>query len=448
MPRTVFVTGASGYLGQRVLRSLSERPGLASIALDRRELAPTPGVRAVRGDILAPSTYRAALEGADCVLHLAAVTGKARRSDYLRVNAEGTRTLLREAEAAGVGSFVHVSSIAVAFRDRYMYHYAESKILSERYVREGNVPHAIVRPTIIAGPGAPVVKGLESLALAPVMPVFGDGRAPVQPVHVLDLARILTELAGRDDLSGETIEVGGPERLTIEEFLAKIRTLRGGEPGRVLHLPLGPIRRVLALLEPGFLEMMPLTAGQLASFGNDGTAAPHPLAPVRSMRGLREMLAEGDEDDPLDRDALRREADVFARLLTKEPPTDYVADKYVAFHEKRGDEIEAGADRVDEILLALARKGPLPARFADAYAGRFRRSSPLRRKLVAMVSLLEATPPGFTLVDTPDHGGPAIAWMRLFARMFGEGLTLFAAALFLLPLDLLLGRRGGAEDPS
>ena len=113
-PRLVLVTGATGYVGRRLLpllldagvrvRALAREPGAARLP---------DGVDAVRGDVTAPDSLPPALEGVDVVVHLAAITAdrKAPPGGYDAVNADGTAALARAAAAAGVQGFVHMGGI-------------------------------------------------------------------------------------------------------------------------------------------------------------------------------------------------------------------------------------------------------------------------------------------------------------------------------------------------
>jgi NADH dehydrogenase len=202
------------------------------------------------------------------------VTGKARPADYARGNVEATEALVKAAERAGVGRFVFVSSIAVSFADRRHYPYSDSKAAAEAVVRSSSLQTTIVRPTMILGAGSPIQQALEKLARLPVAPMFGDGKTMVNPVEVDDVAALLAALVHDADAAGAVIEVGGPAAYPMTELFAR---LRGGGAPKFLHLPLKPLRELLAILEGPLLPLMPLTAGQLASFANDGVAEPSPL---------------------------------------------------------------------------------------------------------------------------------------------------------------------------
>jgi NADH dehydrogenase len=180
--------------------------------------------------------------------------------------------LLDTAREVGVRRFLFISSIAAAFRDQRRYPYAQSKRQAEQLVEGCGLDYLIVRPTILLGPAAPVIVSLSKLAAGPIVPMPGDGTARVQPVSAADLASCLLNTIEHGGFGNRIVEIGGPESMTIEELLLKIRRVRYGKPARVLHLPAAPIAAVLGFFEKLLLPVLPVTAGQVATFTNDGTA--------------------------------------------------------------------------------------------------------------------------------------------------------------------------------
>jgi nucleoside-diphosphate-sugar epimerase len=285
----VFVTGAGGFVGGALVRTLLSR-GHGVTGLVRVSEPPT-GIETVRGDLLAPDTYRNALAAADAVVHLAAATGNAKAADHTRVNAEGTRVLAGVC-AATRRPLLFVSSVAVQYPDHSRYPYAAAKAAAEAAVRESGTPFLIARPTIVAGPGSPVIGALARLAALPVVPVFGDGRTPVQPVDVEDVALVLTDVVEEGRFGSETIGVGGPEVVTIEALMLAIRAATGRGSAPVAHLPLVLVLPALSAAERLTGGRVPLTVGQLSLFRYDGTVAPHPMTKARmaGMHTLADML--------------------------------------------------------------------------------------------------------------------------------------------------------------
>lgn len=443
--RGIFVTGASGFVGRRLLPALA-RLGQPVVALDRGgSLAPPdlpPGVAVCRGDLLAPETYAGALRGCDVVVHLAAATGKASAADHLRVNAEGTAALVAACQRAGVGRFLFVSSIAVTFADQTGYHYAAAKTAAEAAVRTAGLRVAIVRPTMVFGEGSPVETALAKLALLPVVVVPGTGRVRVQPVHVDDLVACLTEIIERDRFPGDVLALGGPDVLDIAALLQAIRVARGRGPGRILRLPLGLLRGPALVAErAGLSAVLPVTAGQLASFANDSTAAPVPLEAADSARmiPLAAMLgpvpAVASSTDTAD-----RECRVFTRHLLGVEADAFVLATY-------RDAVArvpalAPASAFDEALLASARRGAGWTRIADAYAALLARDSALRRRLVMALAILETRAPFHHRIDAP-AGVPGLSlWTRAGLRVALAAVSLAAGLLVFAPLRLAVAVSG------
>ncbi|HEY9519436.1 MAG TPA: NAD-dependent epimerase/dehydratase family protein [Gemmatimonadales bacterium] len=285
----IFVTGGTGFVGRAVVGALLAR-GHTVDGLVRNTPAP-PGMRGIPGDLLAPDSYRSALAGADAVIHLAAATGNATAATHTRINLEGTRAIAG-ACAAARRPLLFVSSVVVQYPDHSRYPYAAAKAAAEAVVRESGVPHVIARPTIVAGPGSPVIRALTRLAMLPVVPVFGDGTVRVQPVDVEDVALVLADAVEESSYRNEVIGIGGPEIVTVESLLQFIRTAGGRRPARVLHLPFAAVLPALGLAARLTGGRFPLSVGQTALFRYDGTVPPHPRTEARrgGMRPLAEML--------------------------------------------------------------------------------------------------------------------------------------------------------------
>jgi nucleoside-diphosphate-sugar epimerase len=285
----VFVTGAGGFIGRAVVRALLARGH--TVAGLVRVSEPPPGAEVVRGELMAPDSYRSAIAGADAVVHLAAVTGKADAATHARINAEGTR-VLAHACAAVRRPLLFVSSVAVQYPDHSRYPYAAAKAAAEVAVRESGTPYLIARPTIVAGPGSPVITAVARLATLPVVPVFGDGRARVQPVDVDDVALVLADVVEQGRLGDETIGIGGPEVVTVEALMLAIRAAAGRGRAPVVHLPLAGVLPALTTAERLTGGRVPLTVGQLSLFRYDSTVPSHPITDARKagMHTLADML--------------------------------------------------------------------------------------------------------------------------------------------------------------
>ncbi len=441
LPR-VFLTGGSGFIGRHLLEELLAS-GITVTVLDRSGTftAPTtPGaVRVVRGDLLDPDAYREALGECDVVVHLAAATGNASRATHRRDTEQATATLCDAARAAGVSRFLLVSSVAVSFPDRSGYPYALAKERAERLVAGSGLPHTIIRPTIVLGPDAPILRSLTTLATLPVIVVLGSGRVQVQPVAVTDLAHEIASILRDDRFANETVTLGGPDVISIEELLRRIRRAHGRRGGAVWHLPLALLAGPLRLLEAvGLGRLLPVTAGQLSSFRFDGTAPDTPPRP--EFAGVDAVLAVATRRDADDAATLARECRVFARHLLGWSPDAATLEAYRRAIATVPALAPAGPR--DLALLALARNGWIATRMADAWAALFARSSALRKRLVMLLAILESRSPTSTAIDRPLGGSSPLAIAAIAGRGLVAIVVLTLAIVTVSPVVALARRRG------
>lgn len=169
---TVLVTGASGFLGGHVLREL-RAAGCRVRALSRRPETDATlaalGADPLRGDLDDPSTLRRAVDGCEAVFHMAGDTRlwAPYAARIIETNLGGTERLVRAAEAAGVGAFIHTSSTSAwshrvegvidetvpqAGADSWIA-YERSKWAGEQAVRGSALRWVVLNPSHILGPG-------------------------------------------------------------------------------------------------------------------------------------------------------------------------------------------------------------------------------------------------------------------------------------------------------
>ena len=91
------------------------------------------------------------------------------------------------------------------------------------------------------------------------------------------IGRQMIAIIEESDFHGESFDLGGPDILTIEEFLRKIHRLYRHTEPRVVHLPYALVKRMLSLAETFLSSMLPLNAGQLSVFVQDGTVTANRL---------------------------------------------------------------------------------------------------------------------------------------------------------------------------
>ncbi|MBI5519088.1 MAG: NAD-dependent epimerase/dehydratase family protein [Desulfovibrio sp.] len=221
----LFVTGASGGLGRALAEKLAAR-GHALTLLSRRETASSSFFH-VRGDLLNPAGYEAALAGHDAVLHLAAVTHSADPDLYYAVNARGTEGLLAAARRAGVTRFIHVSTCAVGADCGA---YGDSKALAEDAVRASGLAWTILRPAEVYGASDREAVGQTIAAVRQglVVPYVAHPEAKLAPVHRDDVLEAVCAAVERPSTAGKIYVLAGPEVFTQVGMVAALREVFPG----------------------------------------------------------------------------------------------------------------------------------------------------------------------------------------------------------------------------
>jgi nucleoside-diphosphate-sugar epimerase len=254
MPRSVLVTGGSGYFGT-VLAELALARGDAVRIFD---LNPTTlaGAEFVAGDVRDRDAIRAACEGVDVVFHNVAQVPLAKdRALFDEVNVGGTANVLVAARDARVAKVVHTSSSAVfgipehnpVTEDtpgRPLEAYGRAKLRAELLCHDAiaaGLDVTVVRPRTVLGHGRLGVMALLFEFVADGAPVFllGGGHNRYQLVHANDLADACLRAGDR---AGPTVyNVGALEFGTMRETLqALVDHAQTG--ARLRSLPVAPAR--------------------------------------------------------------------------------------------------------------------------------------------------------------------------------------------------------------
>jgi nucleoside-diphosphate-sugar epimerase len=253
---TAVVSGASGWLGQNLVRALA--PGRARVRClvpDEDAAAPleviSPVVEAVVGDIRDPATVDRLfgdLDGQHTVFHAAAVIHPRRSTrEFFDVNVGGTQMMLDRARRAGTTRFVHVSSNspfganptpAHRFTEDSPYNphmaYGQSKYEAELLVQQaherGDVPTVTIRVPWFYGPHQPPRQSRFFAAIRKGrFPVIGDGEQRRSMAFTGNLVQGLFCAEAADDAVGQAYWIADAEAYTLNDILATVRAALASE---------------------------------------------------------------------------------------------------------------------------------------------------------------------------------------------------------------------------
>lgn len=200
--KIIGITGASGFVGQTLLRTAREQ-GFAVRALTRTPRTDTDGISWIEGALDQPATLVRLATSCDAIIHVAGVVNAPDKTGFVTGNVTGTAALTAAACVACATRFIHVSSLAA--REPALSHYGASKAEAEHIVMGSALDWTIVRPPAIYGPGDRDMLDIYKMARRGFVTVPPKGATSL--IEVSDLARLLLRLVDCDQAISQIYEV-------------------------------------------------------------------------------------------------------------------------------------------------------------------------------------------------------------------------------------------------
>jgi divinyl chlorophyllide a 8-vinyl-reductase len=240
----VALTGATGTIGRAVLARL-QAEGHDVLCVQRPGSAPPQGATALQADLTIPAGLDArALHGVDAVISCMASRSGA-PADAWAVDHAAQGTLLRAAQAAGVGQFVLLSAICV---QKPLLEFQRAKLAFEQELAASGLRYAIIRPTAffksLSGQVARVQAGKPFL-------IFGNGEwTACKPISDRDLAAYIVGCLGDPARTG-ILPIGGPGPAITPRAQGQMLFDLLGQPPRFRSLPVGVMDAIIGALSLG-----------------------------------------------------------------------------------------------------------------------------------------------------------------------------------------------------
>lgn len=231
-PLTVLVTGATGFVGRRLVPELVAR-GHTVRAMTRRPADYDGPGEPVGGDVHDRASLTEPLEDVDVAVYLVHSLDS---PDFERKDAEAARAFGSAAAANGVRQIVYLGGLGS--EDEDLSAHLRSRREVEGLLGEAGVPVTVLRAAIVVGAGGisweltrQLVKNL------PAMVVPKWVRTRTQPIALSDVVRYLAGVVGNEEAFGRVFEIGGPEVLTYLEMLQQAAEVRGGNRKLIVQVP-------------------------------------------------------------------------------------------------------------------------------------------------------------------------------------------------------------------
>ena len=273
----VLVTGATGFLGRKVVSELLARHHQVRCLVHspgKERMLDQSNVDIQYGNVSDIDSIAQAMFDVQSVVHLVGIIRPGRRATFDRVHRQGTSNVVEAAKSGGAREVIYVSALGAT--DNPAFPYLHSKYQAELRVVSSELGYTILRPSVIYGPGDEFMTALAGLVrLGPVVPVIGAGRNRMQPVAVDDVAHCIAASVGNSLVKGKVLELAGPHRLSYNELLDEVALAMDRRIRRV-HIPTAAAWPAVALTQ-GLLPRPPLTTGQLRMMGIRNVSEGHDI---------------------------------------------------------------------------------------------------------------------------------------------------------------------------
>lgn len=237
----LFVTGATGYLGGRLVpRLLDAGHAVRVLARSPRKLADRtwidhPRLEVAEGDVADTAALAQAMRGCGASYYLVH-SMLAAGADYRARDRQLAESFARAAADAGLTRIIYMGGLGETGPE--LSEHLSSRREVEHALAGGDVPLTVLRAAMIIGSGSASFEILRYLVeRLPVMITPRWVHTRCQPIAVSDVLRLLMACLDAPDTVGRTLDVGGPDVLTYREFMDLFAEERGLPRRHVLPVP-------------------------------------------------------------------------------------------------------------------------------------------------------------------------------------------------------------------
>jgi uncharacterized protein YbjT (DUF2867 family) len=224
--RLILVTGATGYVGGRLLKALEEAEhSLRCLARHPEHLSSktAPGTDVVEGDLLEPQSLCSAMEGVHTAYYLVHSMGSS--ESFLDKERASAHNFAEAARGAGVQRIIYLGGLG---REEKLSPHLDSRQEVGRILRASGVPTIEFRASIIIGSGSFSFEMVRALVdRLPIMVTPRWVRLRAQPIAIGDVISYLVAALDVDIDFSQVVEIGGADKVSYEEIMHEYARQRG-----------------------------------------------------------------------------------------------------------------------------------------------------------------------------------------------------------------------------
>jgi len=214
--RGIVVTGANGFVGKN-LRNFLHKNKIKVLGVSRKNFRKyVSEVKITSTNLLEPK-LQTKLKNYDALIHLIGIGRQSSKSTFEEINLNLTKNVIKACKNAGIKKIIFISGLGVSKNNQSDYFI--SKYNAEHEIINSGLDYTIFRASYIMGKTDYLTKALSMQMKKGTIIIPGSGKYRLQPIFVLDVAKIILEAILEKKFSKKIIDLVGPQKISFEDFV-------------------------------------------------------------------------------------------------------------------------------------------------------------------------------------------------------------------------------------
>ena len=214
--RGIVVTGANGFVGKN-LRNFLHKNKIKVLGVSRKNFRKHASEVKITSTNLLEPKLQAKLKNYDALVHLIGIGRQSSKSTFEEINLNLTKNVIKACKNAGIKKIIFISGLGVSKSNQS--DYFVSKYKAEREIINSGLDYTIFRASYIIGKTDYLTKALSKQMKNGIIVIPGSGKYRVQPIFVLDVAKIILEAVLEKKFSKKILDLVGPQKISFEDFV-------------------------------------------------------------------------------------------------------------------------------------------------------------------------------------------------------------------------------------
>jgi NADH dehydrogenase len=214
--RGIVVTGANGFVGKN-LRNFLHKNKINVLGISRKNFRKHASEVKITSTNLLEPKLQTKLKNYDALIHLIGIGRQSSKSTFEEINLNLTKNVIKACKNAGIKKIIFISGLGVSKSNQS--DYFVSKYKAEREIMNSGLDYTIFRASYIIGKTDYLTKALSKQMKNGIIVIPGSGKYRVQPIFVLDVAKIILEAVLEKKFSKKILDLVGPQKIRFEDFV-------------------------------------------------------------------------------------------------------------------------------------------------------------------------------------------------------------------------------------